>query len=99
VTQRNALVCIVCNKQPEDIGTGFHEEWEPAQPYGATMFSSYGQYGSTVFDPQDGSQIRINVCDECLVAKRDAVWHAKYVRQRELTVFSEPWNPNKDSEE
>lgn len=36
-------------------------------PYKATAFITRGHYGSTFFDPMDGSYIEINVCDECLV--------------------------------
>lgn len=93
ITPMPPLRCICCDSQPEDIGGPrlSQSDAEPGQPYGATTFYSYGQYGSTVFDPQDDSQIRINVCDACLVAKSEVVWHARYVRQPELTVFSRPW--------
>jgi hypothetical protein len=36
------------------------------QPAEGTAFQSQGHYGSTVFDPMDGSYIEINVCDDCL---------------------------------
>lgn len=55
------LNCIVCNKQLESATPG-----ETNQPYGGTTFTTRGHYGSTVFDPMDGSFLEINICDECL---------------------------------
>ncbi len=37
------------------------------QPNDGLSFHSYGHYGTTFFDPMDGSCIQIAVCDECLV--------------------------------
>lgn len=56
------LNCIVCNCILDDAAGGMAEN----QPYEGTSFTSYGHYGSTVFDPMDGSFIEINVCDRCL---------------------------------
>lgn len=36
------------------------------QPYAATVFYSGGHYGSTFFDPMDGSYIELAICDGCL---------------------------------
>lgn len=58
------LRCIVCGEQPED--SGLQEGIN--QPHAATAFTSHGHYGSTAFDPMDGSFIEVNVCDPCLVA-------------------------------
>jgi hypothetical protein len=38
----------------------------PNQPSGGLGFFSLGAYGTTLFDPMDGSSIAINVCDRCL---------------------------------
>lgn len=57
------LSCIVCDYQPEYALPG---EGDINQPYKATAFSTPGHYGSTFFDPMDGSYIEINVCDDCL---------------------------------
>ena len=57
------LPCIVCGYQPKHV---FNEETESNQPYEATCFMTQGHYGSTFFDPMDGSYLEINVCDECL---------------------------------
>lgn len=98
-TQPTPLPCIVCGVTPErvfpqDILPSSLRDEGPAQPYAATTFLSHGQYGSTVFDPQDESRLQINVCDPCLVAHPYRVWHSRYVRRPVQTVFSHPWTPH-----
>ena len=41
-------------------------------PGDAITFTSYGQYGSTVFDPMDHSFLEVHICDKCLVSGGDA---------------------------
>lgn len=36
------------------------------QPNDGIMCQSYGNYGSTVFDPMDGSYLAFNLCDPCV---------------------------------
>jgi len=57
------LTCIVCDYQPVEAIKHSDNNF----PYKATAFITRGHYGSTFFDPMDGSHIEINVCDECLV--------------------------------
>lgn len=57
------VTCIVCGYQPEYAIPG---DADINQPYKATAFITQGHYGSTFFDPMDGSHLEINVCDECL---------------------------------
>lgn len=54
--------CIVCRKKLTDIESG-----SPNHADDANEFRTYGQYGSTVFDPGDGTSLAVNICDECLV--------------------------------
>lgn len=68
------IACIVCGAVPEPAVPA---DIEQNQPYAATVFRAYGQYGSTVFDPMDRSFLEINVCDSCLVAHQDMVLHGK----------------------
>lgn len=65
-----ALSCLACGQQLENI----HEDCEN-QPSGGLAFRSYGHYGTTAFDPMDGSFIEITICDPCLVkaAEQQAV--------------------------
>lgn len=57
----DALPCIACGKRLENALFDVDN-----QPYGGTAFVSFGHYGSTFFDPMDGQNIEINVCDLCL---------------------------------
>ena len=64
ITERRASVnlpCIVCGKRMKNYGSDGHN-----QPYARTAFTSHGHYGSTAFDPMDGTFIEINLCDPCL---------------------------------
>lgn len=54
--------CIVCNTSFQSAGAEGDN-----QPYEGTTFTSGGHYGSTAFDPMDGSLLEVNVCDSCLV--------------------------------
>lgn len=59
------LTCIKCDKQSEPS----HPNLESNEPYAATIFVAYGNYGSTVFDPimpNNPLHLEINVCDDCL---------------------------------
>lgn len=58
------LRCIRCGC---DLAAVFPDD-SPLQPSGGTMFTSGGNYGSTVWDPSVSSRDRlhINVCDRCL---------------------------------
>lgn len=57
------MKCIICKKSLEDIG-------DDNQPIGGLSFHSYGHYGTSVFDPMDGTYLEINVCDECVTKGR-----------------------------
>lgn len=55
------LPCIVCAKKLKPAVDN-----ELNQPNDGLAFCTYGHYGSTFFDPMDGSQLEINICDSCL---------------------------------
>jgi len=58
---KSALPCIRCDKPLDNVFEGSIN-----QPSEGTAFTTGGHYGSTVFDPMDGTEIEISVCDECL---------------------------------
>ncbi len=62
------LKCIICTKQLEPVWPAdqFPQDKNVNQPWAGTTFHSEGQYGSTIFDPMDGSFLEINICDDCL---------------------------------
>lgn len=57
----STLPCFKCEKVLEGNGSG-----EVNSPSGACSFTTTGHYGTTVFDPMDGSMLEINICDDCL---------------------------------
>lgn len=59
----DALPCIRCDKPLKNVDP---EYTSGNQPYEGTAFTTYGHYGSTIFDPMDGTILEINICDECL---------------------------------
>lgn len=68
--------CIVCKIDLRNVdGTSTN------QPYEGTTFTSRGHYGSTAFDPMDGSYLEFNICDECL-RKRAGEGYVMFGRDR-----------------
>lgn len=60
MNEKQPIVCIACSMTLKGApGNDF-------QPMGGLAFVSYGHYGTTFFDPMDGTSIEIAVCDECL---------------------------------
>jgi hypothetical protein len=78
------LNCFKCDKELEPVFSD--NKFSDNQPYGGTTFLSYGQYGSTVFDPGDGTYLVINICDECLPANKEQVLLGKR-GQKELVEW------------
>jgi hypothetical protein len=61
-----ALPCVVCGVVKHNV-----DQDAINQPYEATAFITHGHYGSTAFDPMDGSYLEINICDECIARLTD----------------------------
>lgn len=53
-------LCIICQKKLDNIDDSGN------QPDEGLAFTSFGHYGSRVFDPMDGTWLEVNVCDRCL---------------------------------
>lgn len=71
-----ALPCVRCDVRLSNVMGDCDN-----QPIDGTAFTSGGHYGSTFFDPMDGQQIEINICDPCLVVLRDKqaiAWRQAY---------------------
>ena len=80
--ETKALPCIICGKELEQIMSGSYNH-----PNHACVGQSYGNYGSTVFDPMDGSFLEFNICDPCLIA------HKKSIRIVDQTEEVSEFNP------
>ena len=77
--------CIACGVQLDYAAN--HSSMQTV-PYKGTLFQSYGHYGSTVYDPMDGTVIQVVVCDACLTAHADRV-----ARPKPGGVGLLPWDP------
>jgi hypothetical protein len=42
-------------------------------PMSGLHFQTYGHYGSTIFDPMDGTSLDIAICDECVLRHKNKV--------------------------
>lgn len=56
--------CIICGCRLDRVTDSFE-----GQPDDGVMCQSHGNYGSTVFDPEDLSYLAFNICDNCIVEK------------------------------
>lgn len=56
-----ALSCVRCDRDLYNAAPSAQN-----QPGEGLAFTTRGHYGSTVFDPMDGSMLELNVCDSCL---------------------------------
>lgn len=80
--------CVICGQTFKDAmpESGPNRN----QPSDGTAFTSNGHYGSTVFDPFNGSMIEVNFCDPCLTEARK---HSRVLWRREAKplVGAPPW--------
>lgn len=92
ITTRTPLRCIICKTQPESAFGDHVDDAAARQPYGATMFTSHGHYGSTAFDPMGDMFLEINICDDCLQGENasDTVALGQPVHVRREVAYK-PW--------
>jgi len=64
-------VCLICDKALEkEDGVRDDVEGVPSIVYNAVVCGSYGNYGTTVFDPLDrNKRVQFYICDVCFVEK------------------------------
>lgn len=71
--------CFKCEKELQDV-QGYEDKSSTRNhPCDALSFHTKGHYGTTVFDPMDGSSLEINICDDCI----------KLGTKKGLVVFNE----------
>lgn len=84
------LPCIICGKTLEPALRNVRDRIDANQPKDGTVFSSHGNYGSTVWDPMTGVDLlEINICDPCLLERKDRVTHVK--RKTQSHDEARPW--------
>lgn len=57
-----SINCLCCQKKMSNM----QELRNGVQPSGGLAFHTSGHFGSTLFDPMDGSSIHIAICDPCV---------------------------------
>lgn len=80
------LPCIVCGLKLEQTGPGGDNN----HPMDGLIFRSPGQYGSTKFDPVDGSTLEINICDPCIIKaakKKTVLFNASPMERKIKTAY------------
>jgi len=70
------LTCIICNRELDSI-MGPSEFDEGHTPYNGTIFTTYGHYGSTIFDEMGESRLCLTICDPCIVEKSKLILLSK----------------------
>lgn len=68
--------CIICKTGIENWDV-YNSSKSVIHPINGTAFRTYGHYGSTVFDPMDGSFLEIVICDNCLKDNIDYAYPQK----------------------
>lgn len=74
--------CIICEAPVDNWDIAY--EKPTVHPIGGTIFRTYGNYGSSVFDPMDASYLDVVICDSCLKARSQYTYpgvNAEYKRQ------------------
>lgn len=79
------LSCIVCDSELSESFQGTEEN----QPHKATCFMTQGHYGSTFFDPMDGTWLEINVCDDCLKKAQEKKQILHYINYKNNRLYDE----------
>ena len=79
--------CIVCSRPCEVLWEGAKGDNIPAMHDGVVCFS-YGNYGSTVFDPMGGTCLRFALCDGCLAKKAKDILKIEFSRKSTVEEHS-----------
>lgn len=70
----NVIKCFCCDKDLDNWKYKVKDKRVEVHPMNGLAFRSYGHYGSTVFDPMNGTSIDIGICDDCIKSRRDKVY-------------------------
>lgn len=91
------IKCFCCGKKMDvywDEGEKGRES-VPSQLSGL-WFIATGNYGSTIYDPLSDldQHLRIAICDECVVNKKNEVTHITI--HKKITSTADPFDPDED---
>lgn len=67
--------CFKCGKSLENLEYPMvkQDRYVYVHPMGGVHFAAHGHYGSSVFDPMDGTSLDIAICDECVVEHKHLI--------------------------
>lgn len=91
---KTPVPCFGCGKELPPVWAEADVDYKN-QPWGAVTFTTYGNYGSRVFDPAsyERSQLVINVCDECLLKNAERVLNSVPARATQPPPLLSRWEP------
>jgi hypothetical protein len=65
---------MVCTKELDNLEYEMqNSKMVEVHPMGGLHFRTHGHYGSTIFDPMDGSYLDIAICDGCVMKNLNKV--------------------------
>lgn len=84
----NTIPCIVCKTPLDNLEYESHNGSKvEVHPMQGLHFTSYGHYGSTIFDPMGtGEKLDVAICDKCVMGNLDIV---RGTGKESLEVFKE----------
>jgi len=83
-------MCLVCDKEV-DVDDAGRESGSIQPAYNATVWRTWGNYGSTLFDPMLGDvYLEAVVCDNCLKAKKSQMELIRVRKRTEVVERKEP---------
>lgn len=71
------LICLRCDRQLDSID-GPQDFAEIHTPYNGTIFTTYGHYGSTIFDEMGDKFLSITLCDLCIIEKSNLILQGEH---------------------
>lgn len=70
----NKIPCFCCDKELDNMEYEMHGNKKVfVHPMDGLHFTTHGHYGSTIFDPMDGTTLDIAICDDCVMLRKDKI--------------------------
>ena len=70
----NKIHCLSCGKELDNLDYEMRDgKRVEVHPMNGLHFRTYGHYGSTAFDPMNGTYLDVAICDQCIVKNLDKV--------------------------
>lgn len=74
------VTCLKCEQALESL----LPDSQGHQPIRGLAFKTRGHYGSTYFDPMDGTYLELSVCDKCVrnADRKGYIYHSQPARAK-----------------